>query len=240
MDQRGDDQCEASASELLKLGGVDGFDGDLHPLILTHQVELAQSPLVPSRCHGALDVEGWRVRYDGRGGELAAFATLTHELGHLAQLVAGVKTPHCEVTTDRVAMALRLSRETVKKAVREDGLNPQRLIDRWPLVLPAWVLLRVAWVLGLSSIVVLGKDRWASAPDGRGMGRPGDWEKEFLRVVRASKTPHVDLLGSRGWPIRSGAEEGVIIMLGRADEAPDDNSRGENDAPLIFLKAENY
>lgn len=240
MGDRDDDQCEASALELLKLAELDSVDGDVDPIVVAHQAAVALSPRVPSRCRGALDVEGWKARYDGRGTEQSALANLTHELGHLAQLIAGVKVPHCEASTDRVAMALRLSRSTVRRAVREDGLNPQRLIDRWPKALPAWVLLRVAWVLRLSAIVVIDGDRWASAPDGRGMGRPGGWEKEFKRVVRATGEPHVDLLGSRGWPIRSATDEGVLILLGDPDETTAEQCRGENDAPLIFLKAVNH
>ena len=131
--------------------------------------------------------------------------------------MAGVPPLHNEHCVDRVAMALWLSREAVRRIVQRVGVNVPALLAALPDVPPAWVIQRVAWVLGRPVVLRTGRvtrSAWATA----------GWEMwsagvEHLAVtgVRATGRPMRVRWGGTAWPCDAIGPGGVVI-LGECDE----------------------
>ena len=196
---------------------IDGIDVPVHPLVLGRRVELGMSARVQSYCRGLLDVSDWTVRFDGRGTPQQAAELLAHEIAHIAGLMAGVPPMHDERCVDRVAMALWLSREAVRRIVQRVGVNVPALLAALPDMPPAWVIQRVAWVLGRPVVLRTGRvTRSAWAPAGWEMWSAG---VEHLAVtgVRATGRPMRVRWGGTAWPCDAIGPGGVVI-LGECDE----------------------
>lgn len=210
-----DDTCEGAALSLLARIGAERRATPLHPLVLAKALHLILSPAVPSGCRGAVDLDAWRLRYDGRGDPDTVNQRLSHEEGHYAAARYGIRAPHAEGSVDRIAMALWLPREAVRAVLRRVGFDPLELLRAFPGVPPAWVLIRAAWVARRPVIVRIGGQRLAYAPDDQEAppDTAGPWEREVVEIVHRTGHPHRDLLGVEASPVAVTDAVGVLILL---------------------------
>lgn len=207
-----DEECEGFANALLKLVEFDHSDRPIEPDALARALGFRLSPRVMKGCHGMVHDEARIIRFDGRGRRDQAMRTLAHELGHIALLHALIDRPHDEVTVDRIAIALLLTRRTVRKAVREVGLDPIALAQRWPEVFLPWALLRIAWVIGRGAVVRYEGETFRYTPDGQFPRFQGFSESPLVRLVR-SHGYHRDLLGAEGWLVEGPANTNAVVLL---------------------------
>lgn len=208
-----DAECEGAALALLARVSADRRLTPLAPSVLARALNLGLSPTAPSGCRGVLDLNTWRLRYDGRGAPETVSERLAHELGHYAAARAGHAGRHPEASVDRVAMALALPRSAVRAALSRVGFDPERLVIELPGVSAPWAIVRAAWVAGRSVIVRVGSERWAYAPeDLHGTLAESAWERELVLTVLRTGRSHRDLFGSVARPLVVAGRTGVVIL----------------------------
>lgn len=138
---------------------------------------IALDPNAPPGCHGAADPVRGVVRLSLRGTVAEIFATLGHELGHLALFAVTrpvlefqgdrVAREHGEGDATRVGQALAFPRRAVREILSRHGFDVGRVAAICPLVPLRWAILRAAWVAGRSVVVESARGRRVAwTPDG--------------------------------------------------------------------------
>lgn len=171
-----DDACEGAAMAVLDAAGLAGADRiDLRSV--AERAHIALDPNAPPGCHGAADPARGVVRLSLRGTVAEIFATLGHELGHLALFSVTrpalefqgerVDREHGEGDATRVGQALAFPRRAVREVLSRYGFDVARVGAICPLVPVRWAILRAAWVAGRAVVFESARGRRVAwAPDG--------------------------------------------------------------------------
>lgn len=161
---------------VLDAAGLAGADRiDLRSV--AERAHIALDPNAPPGCHGAADPARGVVRLSLRGTVAEIFATLGHELGHLALFSVTrpalefqgerVDREHGEGDATRVGQALAFPRRAVREVLSRYGFDVARVGAICPLVPVRWAILRAAWVAGRAVVFESARGRRVAwAPDG--------------------------------------------------------------------------
>lgn len=165
-------------------------------------------------CRGQIDTGSMCVYLNARGHPWTQNHSLAHELLHLVLALADLRYPHDEHRVDWGATALLMPRARVLEVLRTASLEePQALLAAFPLVPPARVLLRAAWVARRCVAVHIDRGRHVWAPEDQPMPEPSPAEASLVREVRYSLSIVPTLSGMLGVPVGKVGADGVLIVF---------------------------
>lgn len=132
---------------------------------------------------------------------------------HRKALPDGDQATHAEQLLD-AARALRLLDvpATVQNVLTRALDDPPALLAAFPLVPPAWVLLRCAWVLGRSVAVHLSGRRVWMPEDHVGATEVSLWELSIVRLARLTGKRQ-RAMGAEALPVGERGVDGVLVIF---------------------------
>lgn len=211
-------ECEADARHVRRIARVDQ-DEDLLARDIGCAMGVRFSRSGASGCEGQADALGLHVYSSGCGKPATRNFSDGHELNHIVLELQGTPSPHDEDRVDWGTAALLMPRAHVRATIARVGLHDiDGLLAAYPLMPPAWALLRVAWVARRPVVLYLSHQRRAWAPEGyRVPCEPTWWELRAKRVVRATGLPAKVLQGVHAVPVGKDHVEGVLIFYPSAE-----------------------
>lgn len=214
---RSDAEVEGAASVLLDAVGLRRARA-IDLVVVTSRAGIDLDPRAEPGCNATFD-PGWTVvRFCLRGSLSTIYRMLAHELGHYALAATGGRH-HSEGDATRAGLALWVPRVALRAAIRDVGVDPMALAQRFPYVPPQLLWLRLAWVIDRAIIVHLGRERLVWEPEGIVVPPEGTWEHE-REVIAQAQGAYRDLLGAEAWPVEDErGRRGTMLVMPPSDDA---------------------